>query len=375
MKTAKSKSKIRKTILISTVVFVLVFFAITMLIVKINYDNNFCRFDASDYSTYLRYNDITGYERTQVSFFSGKNKLAGYIYGEENNKGLIVIAHGLGSGAERYLTDTMYFVDNGWRVFAYDCTGSYNSEGKSTKGLPQSALDLDAALTYIESQNWGLPIMLYGHSWGGFAVTAVLNYEHDINAVVSLAGYATPMKMLQEQAENMIGRAAILTYPSTWIYQKLLFGKVADLSAIKGINKNNVPVMIVHGLADETILYNGAGIIAHKGKITNPNVIYITRDSENQNGHIKLFLSKRAADYIDAIDEGYKDISNSYNGNIPDNIKTDFYSKIDRVLANELDPTFMNDINAFFEKYLTSENKQPDAAEGDTQKEEESNIP
>ena len=42
-------------------------------------------------------------------------------------------------------------VDHGWRVLAYDATGSCESEGEGTVGLVQSALDLDAALTYVEN--------------------------------------------------------------------------------------------------------------------------------------------------------------------------------------------------------------------------------
>ncbi len=62
-------------------------------------------------------------------------------------------------------------------MFSFDCTGSHESRGKGTTGLPQLALDLNAALSYMESDSAldGVPIMLYGHSWGGYAVAAVLN--------------------------------------------------------------------------------------------------------------------------------------------------------------------------------------------------------
>lgn len=348
----KRRRKLGKVVLVSIFAFILVFSIVSMLITKIVYDDNFGRANAPKYSTYLKYNDITGYERAEVSFMSGKNKLTGYIYGENNNKGLVVIAHGIGGGAENYLAETMYFVDNGWRVFTYDCTGSYNSEGKGTKGLPQSALDLDAALTYIESFDWGLPIMLYGHSWGGFAVTAVLNYDHNINAVVSLAGYNTSMEMLHEQAKSMMGGFSTFTYPFEWLYQKILFGKTAGLSAVDGINKSGVPVMIIHGLEDGVILYDGAGIIAHKDSITNPNVVYVTSDSEYQNGHNNLNMSKDAADYIKVLNIELNAINDSYDGDIPDEVKAGFYSGIDKNLASKLDPAFMSEVNVFFEKYV-----------------------
>lgn len=347
----KRRRKAGKIVLISLCAFILIFSIAAMLITKYVYDDNFGRADASAYTSFLRYEDITGYERTQISFMSGNNKLAGYIYGEDNDKGLIVIAHGLGGGAESYLPETMYFVDNGWRVFSYDCTGSYNSEGEGTKGLPQSAIDIDAALNYIESQNWNLPIMLYGHSWGGYAVTAVLNYEHDISAVVSIAGYATPMELLYEQSQDMMGWFATITYPYQWLYQRMLFGSTAGLSAVAGINKSSVPVMVIHGSEDTVIRYDGAGIIAHKDKIKNPNVVYRTCDSENQSGHNNLFMSTERIPYVDKINEEYKAIYDSYDGNVPDEIKAEFNAGIDKYRVSELDYAFMSDVNVFFEKY------------------------
>lgn len=40
-----------------------------------------------------------------------------------NQKGLIVISHGMGGGAEGYMAETLYFVNHGYQVFGYDNTG------------------------------------------------------------------------------------------------------------------------------------------------------------------------------------------------------------------------------------------------------------
>ena len=233
---------------------------------------------------------ITSQEARITHFYSGQNRLTAYIFGEDNHNGLIVIAHGLGGGAVNYLREITFFVDNGWRVFAFDKTGSHNSEGRGTRGLPQSAIDLNAALNYIASQNWDVPIMLYGHSWGGFAVTAVLNFDHDIRAVVSLAGFAEPMAMLHEGARLMIGAVGNVAYPFIWAYQQMLFGQYANLSAIDGINSGNVPVKIIHGRRDNVVSYSGAGIIAHRERIINPNVIFVSRYYPYYSGHNDLTL-------------------------------------------------------------------------------------
>ncbi len=150
----------------------LLFSIISMVISIVVYNGQFPRYERHDISVSagLRYEDLKErYPRRLVSFKSGPNRLQGYVYGVNQAKGLVVVVHGLGGGADSYLSQITYFVDQGWRVFAYDATGSFDSEGNSTKGFPQVLIDLDAALMYIESQEdfASLPVLLFGHSWGG----------------------------------------------------------------------------------------------------------------------------------------------------------------------------------------------------------------
>ncbi len=350
--TAGKRPKIANAVLIGLAIVVVLFSVCSMVIVKTMYDKQFQRADKPKFSGYLTYGDLDGYDRRVVRFKSGNNTLTGYVYGERNDKGLVVIAHGLGGGAESYLAEMMYFVDSGWRVFSFDCTGSHESEGKGTIGLPQSALDLNSALSYIESDSSldDLPIMLYGHSWGGYAVAAVLNYGHDIAAAASIAGFNAPMEILFERAEKMMGSIAYLEYPFLWAYQTMLFGRAARLTAVGGINGADTAVMIIHGDKDTTVSYDRAGIIAHQGEITNPNVVYKTRTAENHNGHRNLFRSEAAVEYTNQKNRVYQGLHDLYNGSIPDDVLADYYSSIDKTVASELDSGFMDEINRFFER-------------------------
>jgi len=353
--TARRRPGKANVVLTGVAVIVVLFSVCSMMVVKAMYDKQFGRADKPKFSGYLTYGDVDGYcDRRVVRFKSGDNTLVGYVYGEHNDKGLVVIAHGLGGGAESYMAETLYFVDNGWRVFSFDCTGSYESEGKGAKGLPQSVVDLNSALGYIESDSAlkDLPVMLYGHSWGGYAVAAVLNYGHDVAAAASIAGFNAPMEILFERAERMMGSIAHVEYPFLWAYQTMLFGRAARLTAVDGINSADTAVMVIHGDKDKTVSYDSAGIIAHKSEITNPNVVYKTCTTENHNGHRNLFRSDAAAEYINQKNLEYRELYELYNGSIPDDVLADYYTNMDRTLASELDTDFMDEINRFFERRL-----------------------
>lgn len=321
-------------IVIIAIISILIFFStVSFIFIRKIFNDKFARVEADEYSASLRYDDIKeNYNRKLLSFTSGKNRLQGYLYGAENTKGLVVISHGHGGIADNYLAETVYFVDQGYQVFTFDNTGCNRSEGATSVGVTQSVIDLDAALTFIESGECfaGLPILLYGHSWGGYAVTAIHNFDHDIAASVSVAGFNSPMEIVLEWGKKMMGKLVYFEYPYIYLYQRMFYGKKINLSAVDGINNTNVPILLIHGNQDPTILFDGAATIAHRKEITNPNVEYKICDKELQNDHKNLFKSLDAIHYLAETEKEYTD----------------------RFRASALDEKFMQDVLNFYERSL-----------------------
>ncbi len=290
------------------------------------------------------------YRRIPCSFNSGKNRLQGYVYGDENGKGLIVFAHGIGTGHENYLRELLWMVDHGWRVLAYDATGSCESEGEGTKSLVQSALDLDAALCFVESDASlrELPVCLLGHSWGGYAVTAGLRFSHRVTASASIAGYAYPQEMMVEFAKNYMGRGVAMLAPFVWIEQKFSVGRYASLSAIDGINQKDVPVLLIHGTEDEVISFGGASIVAHSDRIKNKNVKILVLSDEGQAGHGSIFYHKDSVMYIRKTDDAWKSLCKIYKDVSSCEAKEQFLSGVDREIYNRPNEALLSKIEAFF---------------------------
>ena len=353
----KNKRVGRKRWLIVLGLVVLIFILVSLVTTKLVYDAQFRRHDRPDETIHanLRYIDIErDYPRSIVHFTSGKNTLQGYFYGDRSARALMVVAHGLGGGADSYLSQIRHFVDSGFLVFAYDCTGSYDSEGSSTRGFPQSILDLHAALAYLESQPSlaSLPRLLFGHSWGGYAVAAVLSYDHDIKAIVSVSGANSAMDIIIEQAKQMMGISAYIQYPFLWFYQRMLFGKAASFDAVSAINTANIPVLIIHGIEDELVPYDGSAIIAFKDEISNPYVRYITATREGRNGHNNLFRTDEAVTYVEQVNKEYRALYDAYETQIPYEVKQRYYASIDRFRIHALQPSLMQEIDAFLDSAL-----------------------
>jgi len=347
-----------KKTLIITFSIILLFVVISMIATKIIYDQSFPRFERHDTSinAYLRYEDLeVAYPREVVEFDSEGHNLKGYIYLQDNSHGLIVIAHGLGGGADSYLSYMKWFYDQGWSIFMYDATGSFDSEGKSTKGFPQSIVDIDHALNYIktnESINT-LDVVLFGHSWGGYAVVNALHLHDNIKAVVSIAAPSKADDFVTAQIKNMIGFFAYTQKPFVQLYQNILFKEYANLDGIKAINSYDGPVMIIQGKNDDMVTYDKTSIYAQKDEITSDNIIYKLIEDEKRSGHDNLFRSDDAIDYIEEINVTYRALFDQYDGEIPYEIKQNFYDDVDRFQVQELNESLMMDIHVFYVEALS----------------------
>jgi len=287
-----------------------------------------------------------------VAFYSGENLLQGRLYAADNPEGLVVISHGMGGGEGSYLAEALYFMEHGYQVLAYSNTGCWDSEGKTCVGLSQSVLDLDAALTWVESESRfdGVPVYLYGHSWGGYAVAAIFHFDHPIAASASVAGFNDPMTMIMEWGQSMLGPAIYLEFPFILLNQRLTFGDILDLTAVDAINSTDTPILVIHGDGDQTVSFDKAGIIASREQITNPNVRFKVCGGEGQNGHNNLFYARDALAYVEEKNKAYDAIYERYDGEIPEDVRREYYANVDKSLANKLDPDFMGEVLAFYQQ-------------------------
>lgn len=205
----------------------------------------------------LRVEDFEGLNCFEYSFQSDKGqRLAGYLYSVgENQRGIVVIAHGFGGGHNSYMDCAYYFAKNGYYVFAYDATGSDKSEGYLTGGTPQGVIDLEHAISFIEKNDDinDLPIVLFGHSWGGYSVCNVLTYHPEVRAVIECSGFNRSSDMFESGGKSQAGDAIYLMTPFIRIHERVKFGKYAANTAMKGFESSTCPVMVVHSEDDSVI--------------------------------------------------------------------------------------------------------------------------
>ena len=222
----------------------------------------------------------------RISFKSGKNILNGYIYGADNKVGIVVMSHGMGVTSDYYIPEVLWLVEHGYMVMTFDNTAYRNNPG-CFRGLLQAVYDLRAAVRYAEQ--YRLPITLFGHSMGGYAVCAVLNYADVIvDRVVSVAGFATIREIIHSYVVLNIKRFSSIVEFLILIAQFICFGKVNKFSAIDGINRSDSKILIAQGKNDEEVLCDTVSIFCKQELLRKSNIQYLLFDNGIHSTHMGI---------------------------------------------------------------------------------------
>lgn len=312
------KKKTKKIILIILAVLAVLLVAallivprqLAMAVYRDNFGKRFASYEPLTWVT----DDFEGLQQEKHLFPSDKGQmLTGYRYfrNDTEPRGLIVLAHGMGAGHRSYLNIVDYFTNNGYAVFAYDATGNDESEGEAMGGLPQGVIDLDHALRYVKAHPAfdGLPLMLWGHSWGGYSAGSVMKLHPDVKAAVIVAGFNASLDMLETEGRNIAGNAIDFVLPFFEQYENETFGEYASMSVLDSLHHTRASVLFIHSADDEMIPIEISFDRFYEEFSGNDRFSFIRYEDR---GHSYVFLSPERKTYINA----YNADANAYEESV-----------------------------------------------------------
>ena len=321
------------------------------------YDQIFVRYERPDYSVTPGLVCVDRLDskinREEISFMSDDVLLKGNYFTCKRPKGIVVMAHGIHSGGDDYLNIVCYFLEKRYNVFSFNYKGTYDSEGDSCVGLCESLVDLDHALTYIFSEKKynNIPIFLFGHSWGAYAVSSVLSLHNKINACACVAGMDSGYTMMVQKAEQYVGKLSATAKPFFDIYQKFLFKDYVKYDAVKGINNSNIPVVVAHGVDDKVIVFNKQAIIRKQSEFTNDKVRYYIGKGF-QGDHVDIMHSNNAIIYRKEVASELKLLEMEKGKKLTHEELQEFYKKVDHQKYSEVNRELMDLIVETFDSTL-----------------------
>ncbi len=298
--------------------------------------------------------DHEGLQVERSDFRSGDGTLAGYKYSKADQeiKGVVVIAHGLGGGGHNaYMPFVDRFTSNGYYVFAYDARGNDNSGGE-VEGIPQGLIDLDNAICHAEAigEYQDLPLMLFGHSWGGYSVGNVLNMHPEVKAAVIIAGFNESKDLIGYQGQQMLGGFIKVLMPYVGLYERIKFGsEFTSVSAISGMENTQAGIMVVHSKND-TIVPTQFGYDKFYEAFGDSDrftfVLYEDR------GHNDLLYSEAALAYKEQLNADYASYVEDTGRGYSAEVKEEFMNgHLDKKQCFEPDPILVEQILELYDTY------------------------
>lgn len=167
----------------------------------------------------------------------------------------VVIAHGWSRNAAWMLPVARLLHDAGLAVLLYDARGHGTSGEGGPITLLKFAQDLVAAVDYAaarpEVDNARLGVV--GHSMGGSGSIVAASMEPRIRALVSSSAFADPDTLTRRFMRAYHIPRWPLVQIVLWFIERWLGTTVADIAPQNRIGQLTIPLLLIHGDADELI--------------------------------------------------------------------------------------------------------------------------
>lgn len=202
----------------------------------------------------------------------------------EDPQALIVMTHGYNMTSEDYMPLAHRFTDAGFAVLMFDGLGIGMSEGNRIYGLPQHILDMDSVLTAVqEDPELGrLPLLLFGHSWGGYAACCISAFrEYPIRGILTCAAFRKSLSSMIPTIQRRYPYAAPLFIKAVGAMERITFGKIASITSSEGLEAADCPARLYHSRDDAVIDFEDSFLRVRLELKGRDNVEFMTLDGRN----------------------------------------------------------------------------------------------
>lgn len=167
----------------------------------------------------------------------------------------VLVMHGWGANASLMLPLARPLHDAGHAVLLIDARGHGASEDIDFMSLPRFADDVAAGLDWLCGRHDVDParLSLIGHSVGAAAVLLEASRRDHLNAVIALSAFAHPRDMMRRHLSAMGLPWHPLGALVTLYVQRLIGARFDDIAPVNTLPRVCCPVLLAHGLHDDTV--------------------------------------------------------------------------------------------------------------------------
>lgn len=201
---------------------------------------------------------LAAQELEQVSIKSRDGlKLNGYYLPCENAVRTIVCVNGFrGNGKKDFLMVSRFYHEHGSSILMIDQRGCGLSEGEMCFGV-MGRYDCISWLQYLVGRLGDeMPLYLDGVSMGAATVlmASELDLPENVKGIIADCGYTTPWEIMKYASNHIFHLPAFPMLPITnFVYYIRNGYSMKDASATEAVKNSKVPILFVHGAADDFV--------------------------------------------------------------------------------------------------------------------------
>lgn len=311
-----------------------------------------CRTEDPDEPCYLTFEDYQDIlDRKPFETYYYVRSIKGYIYQtkfREDFKGFVILSHGMFGTHVQYLMDIALLCSNGYRVLAFDNFGCGMSEGNETGSLAQGTYVLENVIEAVKTEklNDGLPLFLYGHSWGGFSVlTAMRNYP-EIKGVIARSSPYSQIRAGKCLIRNLAKKVYCIYGPFISLLSFFMLSYRTRISVLRGVRKNRkTPVLVLQSKNDPMVPYD---VSAASFFLRHPKE-NVTVKVSDQGLHNTLIEEASSKAYLEAVSQ-YKEIQKIQDREERDSQTKEFISSLQKKKMYRYDESTCQEIIEFLDR-------------------------
>ena len=296
-----------------------------------------CRYNKEVGVPYYNASDFKGLNEEVFCFTNSKGvelKYFYYYYDNYQDDKIVLFLHGLAPGHAAYFAEIDALARRGYKVLTLDYTGCGDSKGKVLGSLNTPTKDVNELLDYLKIDK---PIVLVGHSLGGYTSLNTISLREEIKKAVIISGFLTIKSIGEALINNNFFVKRILAY------ENKLYPEYKELNNIDYLNKTTDDIFFIQSEDDGMVPYRIA--LEAVEQIDNPHI-----------KKLKMSGRKHNPNYTDAAVQYMNEVFGTYYSLIKQKkIKTDaekieYFKDVSLAKLVEQDEELFDQITQFINK-------------------------
>ncbi|WP_062109930.1 alpha/beta hydrolase [Bacillus niameyensis] len=201
------------------------------------------------------YNEQTP-EQLELKSYDNLKLQAKFIKNEEETGKAVVLAHGFRNTGDDMGKLARFYYNQGFDILLPDARGHGDSEGDYIGYGWHERLDYVDWIQMLIDKYGATEIILHGNSMGAATVlmTSGEKLPAEVKAIIADSGYSSVKAELQHQLKNIYHLPSFPLLNVTSVITKIRAGYTfEEASAIEQVKKNTLPLLIIHGDADDLV--------------------------------------------------------------------------------------------------------------------------